>query len=288
MRPSLEHVNSQREVFIMGENTAIAIGGTGFRLFDPTTLERLQESNLILVDVRREIDYDQGHIPGSINIPVSSFVIIDGKSKRHPSSEELSKILSEGGISNKNTVVAYDDQNGAYSSRFLWTMELYGHKSLGLLDQNFEEYARRGGRISKERAKTQPADYQPKFDESKLATWEYVKSHLEDNDTTIVDTRNRPEFLSGHMPGVVSFYWILAVGKDKIFQDQSRLEMIFDEHFLNKNKEIITYCKDGMTSSHTYLALKLMGFSKIRLYTKGYNEWKNLPDISEIAELPDP
>ncbi len=50
-------------------------------------------------------------------------------------------------------------------------------------------------------------------------------------------------------------------------------------HKLDEDKEVITYCRTGMLSSHSYLALKLLGYPRVRSYNAAMIEWGNRPDL---------
>jgi len=45
------------------------------------------------------------------------------------------------------------------------------------------------------------------------------------------------------------------------------------------DKEVIPYCQGGYRSAHTYLALRLIGFPKVRNYLGSWGEWGNRLDL---------
>ena len=72
--------------------------------------EKIQENLIRIVDVRREQEYQQGHITNAVNLPLAKLLADD-------SSESIQKIAQDLGISDDTPAVIYDDTFGALSSR---------------------------------------------------------------------------------------------------------------------------------------------------------------------------
>jgi thiosulfate/3-mercaptopyruvate sulfurtransferase len=41
------------------------------------------------------------------------------------------------------------------------------------------------------------------------------------------------------------------------------------------DKEVITYCQGGYRAAHSYLALRLLGYPRVRNYVGSWGEWGN-------------
>ena len=70
--------------------------------------EKLQENSIRIIDVRRDQEYQQGHITNAVNLPLAKLLNDD-------SPESIQKIAQDLGISNDTPVVVYDDTFGALS-----------------------------------------------------------------------------------------------------------------------------------------------------------------------------
>ena len=97
------------------------------REITPTTVDvdtvrsKINDDSLRLIDVRREEDYNQGHIPNAVNLPLASLLSGD-------SPESAVKLVEGMGIADDTKVVVYDDTFGALASRVTWTLQYIGHK----------------------------------------------------------------------------------------------------------------------------------------------------------------
>jgi rhodanese-related sulfurtransferase len=88
---------------------------------DAHTLQILiQKKTVRIVDVRKEEEYQQDHIPTAASIPLAQILKKD-------SPQEIINILQNMGISDNMPVVVYDDTFGALAARVAWTFQYIGH-----------------------------------------------------------------------------------------------------------------------------------------------------------------
>jgi thiosulfate/3-mercaptopyruvate sulfurtransferase len=224
-------------------------------------------------------------MPTSINIPVTEYVKSSGQGKTIPPVTELEALLGGRGIEDDSTIVVYDDQNGVYSSRFLWTVEALGHRKMALFETNYEDYVLAGGPTDRNEPGLTTTKYRSTPRDSSGASADQIRLLVGSHDARILDTRDRVDFLSGHIEGATSMPWRICLGRGKIFSPIDNLRQLFKEHFAGDDVDVVTYCKDGMTSSHTYMALRLVGNRNVRLYVGGYAEWKARTDLPKYSEL---
>ena len=64
--------------------------------------EKIQENSIRIVDVRRDQEYQQGHITNAVNLPLAKLLADD-------SPESIQKIAQDLGISDDTPAVIYDD-----------------------------------------------------------------------------------------------------------------------------------------------------------------------------------
>ncbi len=269
---------------LRGENVEVSITLVGPQWIEKSGL------NVKIIDVRRRVDYEAGHIPGAISIPVTIFVKSIGRLKDALGPQEFEDLMSKFGIQNESIIVTYDDQWGVYASRLLWTLDLYGHKDLYLLDRNFLIYKRDKGRVSHSNPEIKKSIYVAKLNAHFASSISHISKIVDNTNEMIIDAGERMDFLNGHIPGAINLPWRLCLGKDRNFLPKERIKRIFKEHGLSIGNEANIYCKDVMTSSDIYAALRICGYEKVKLYSRGYAEWEetNKPKVAEFQELLNP
>ena len=91
----------------------------------------------------------------------------------------------------------------------------------------------------------------------------------------LVDVRSPGEFQQAHLPGAVNVPWGQAVAADGTFKPVEELRKLYAGVGIDGKKPIITYCRIGERSSHTWFALKkLLGY-EVRNYDGSWTEYGN-------------
>ena len=82
----------------------------------------------------------------------------------------------------------------------------------------------------------------------------------------------------GHIPGAANIPWATAVNEaDGTFKSVEELRKIYGGKGITPNKEIITYCRIGERSSHTWFALtQMLGYGKVRNYDGSWTEYGSI------------
>jgi thiosulfate/3-mercaptopyruvate sulfurtransferase len=83
---------------------------------------------------------------------------------------------------------------------------------------------------------------------------------------------------AGHIPGARNVPWSQAVREDGTFRPSDELRVLYEgKGVMADKKEIVTYCRIGERSSHTWFVLKyLLGLPRVRNYDGSWTEWGNL------------
>jgi thiosulfate/3-mercaptopyruvate sulfurtransferase len=92
------------------------------------------------------------------------------------------------------------------------------------------------------------------------------------------DYPNEGALRGGHIPGAVNVPWARAIDPEThTFRPASELRAIYEqESGLVRDEEVITYCRIGERSSHTWFVLTyLLGFEHVRNYDGSWTEWGN-------------
>jgi len=133
----------------------------------------------------------------------------------------------------------------------------------------------------------------PARDDARIrAFFHQTRTHLEQGGK-LVDVRSPQEYSGerthmpdypqegtlrgGHIPTARSIPWARAANPDGSFKSADELRVIYEkENGLSPNDDVITYCRIGERSSHSWFVLTyLLGYGKVRNYDGSWTEWGN-------------
>jgi thiosulfate/3-mercaptopyruvate sulfurtransferase len=86
----------------------------------------------------------------------------------------------------------------------------------------------------------------------------------------------------GHIPSAKSIPWGTAANpQDGTFKPAAELRTIYaEQNGIGSDQEVISYCRIGERSSHTWFVLTyLLGYPKVKNYDGSWTEWGNLVDV---------
>ena len=81
----------------------------------------------------------------------------------------------------------------------------------------------------------------------------------------------------GHIPGARNLNWLDTIDTTNNFRlkPSEDLQFMLNQIGITPDKEIITYCQTHHRSSHSYVMLKSLGYTRIRGYPGSWSEWGN-------------
>jgi thiosulfate/3-mercaptopyruvate sulfurtransferase len=239
---------------------------------DTDTLRTLMRKKAIrVVDVRKAEDYQQEHIPTAVSLPLA---VLLGKDT--PSG--IVDILENLGISDKMPVVIYDDTFGALAARVAWTFQYVGHTNTALLEVTFSHWKSLGLETDKKINTFPRIQHSLNINYDIHADASYVETAKEQPNKILVDSRERLNFLTEHIPGAKNIpYTMVGSINGSILRKPEEIKRFVENRGISPDAEVITYCGSvGTLSGLTYYALKLAGVKNVKLYSKSFREWKSL------------
>ena len=246
-------------------------------LVDPSWLtERLGHPGLRTLDLRDSNAYASGHIPGALHLDLAELgSSVAGCDSVLVPPAQFSGLMAERGISNRDMIVAYDDQWGLAAARLVWALHHYGHAEAGVLNGGWDRWRDERGAavLGAERTTLGRFEAAPWADVYADTGW--IVQQIDAGDAVLLDTRTLAEFDKGHLPGAVSWDWFNAVpvGSWNVSRDPSELCAEWRSLGLDPSDEVTVYCGSGMRAAHTYLVLRNAGFTRVRLYDGSWQEW---------------
>jgi thiosulfate/3-mercaptopyruvate sulfurtransferase len=256
--------------------------------------DHLNDPKVRLIEADEDVLlYEVGHIPGSVKLDWHVDVQ-NPLSRDFVDQEGLEKLFSRYGISNDTTIVLFGDRNNWYAAYAFWLFIQYGHKNTRILNGGRAKWEAEGRPYTKEvpsypatTYKAQPAD------ESLRAFRDQVLAGLQDSNRRLIDVRSPQEYSgellhmvnypqegaqrAGHIPGAKNIPWATAANADGTFKSAEELRSIYEGKDITPDKEIISYCRIGERSAHTWFVLtQLLGYPNVRNYDGSWTEWGSL------------
>jgi thiosulfate/3-mercaptopyruvate sulfurtransferase len=123
-----------------------------------------------------------------------------------------------------------------------------------------------------------------------------VLGHIGGEGRTMVDVRSPAEFsgeivapphlpqeqaqVPGHIPGAANVPWATAADEDGSFRNDDELREIYAAKGLTPDTDVISYCRIGERSSHTWFVLhELLGYERVRNYDGSWTEYGSLVGV---------
>ncbi|HEY7507494.1 MAG TPA: rhodanese-like domain-containing protein [Nitrososphaera sp.] len=238
---------------------------------DADTLRTLVRKKAVrVVDVRKADDYSAGHIPTAVSLPLAR-LLEDDKPER------VVQLLEEFGITEKMPVVIYDDTFGALAARVAWTFQYVGHSNTALLEMTFKQWKGLGLETETKQNSYPRSKHPLNLNKEMYADAQYVEAAQSQQGKLLVDSRERLNFLTEHIPTARNIPYTMLGSDGSILRKADELKRMIENRGITPSSEIITYCGSvGTLSGLAYYALKIAGYNNVKLYPKSFKEWKSL------------
>jgi len=257
--------------------------------------EHLNDEGLrfVEVDVNTE-SYDSGHIPGALGWNWKT-QLQDQLQRTIASQEDFQTLLRESGIDKDTTIILYGDNNNWFAAWAYWLLKYYNHDDVKLIDGGRKKWEAEGRELTQDVPSYDTTDYTiESVNKQYRAFRDDVAERLGKESVGLVDVRSPDEFTgkilappglnelslrAGHIPGASNIPWSEAVNEDGTFKSVDELKKIYENKGITPDKEIISYCRIGERSAHSWFVLnELLGYSNVRNYDGSWTEWGNLID----------
>lgn len=266
--------------------------------------DHLGEDGLVVVESDEDVLlYEVGHIAGSVKVDWHT-ELNDEVIRDYVDGAGFAALLSAKGISRTDTVVIYGDKSNWWAAYALWVFTLFGHEDVRLLDGGREKWIAEGREITTA-ATTRAATEYPVVERDDVTVRAFKDDVLAHLGNPLIDIRSPQEFSGervthpdypeegvlrgGHIPTAQNVPWARAVAADGGYKTRAELAAIYEgELGLSESDAVITYCRIGERSSHTWFALThLLGFPQVRNYDGSWTEWGNAVRVPiVIGEAP--
>jgi len=236
--------------------------------------------------------YELGHVRGAALVDWKRD-INDTVRRDILSREQFEALLGRLGVTPETTLVLYGDMRNWFAAFAFWTFKIYGHRDVRLLNGGRRKWFEEDRPVSDTAPSFHPAHYHAP--EPNLALRQFlpgVREILGRSDHSLVDVRSPAEFngeisappeysnegaqRTGHIPGAANIPWAQAIQEDDTFKPVEQLRELYQSKGVSPDHSVITYCRIGERSSHTwYVLTQLLGYPHVANYDGSWSEWGN-------------
>jgi len=245
--------------------------------------EHLNESDLVVGDVRGPNAHMRGHIPGSRPLVLGSPPPAADEESAHALAQEIALRLRRHGLTGRERLVLVDRGDGVGAMPAAQMAELAGHPQVAILLGGISGWE---GELEEGAVELEPvreADLEP--NPRALPTRQELVGRLADASLTVLDVRTPDEFSGkrgnqcdprqGHIPGAqnLDVAWLFE-GPGRPVPAERVRELVG----LPEGAEVVAYCHSGSRSALATLALRAAGY-EARNYAGSWHEWSRHDEL---------
>ncbi len=238
--------------------------------------------------------YPSGHVPGAVEVDWAAD-LNDPVRRDYLDRAAFAALMSRIGVTPETTVVFYGDKSNWWACYAFWVFQLFGHTRARVMDGGRRKWELEKRPLVRQKPEITPTTYAaPERDDRRIRAFRDQVLHHQGLLKPMIDVRSPQEFSGerthmpeypqegvlrgGHIPGAKNVPWARAADPDDgTFKPAADLRAIYEgEAGLQPADDVITYCRIGERSSHTWFVLTyLLGYAHVRNYDGSWTEWGN-------------
>ncbi len=247
------------------------------------------KENVVIVDMQSTEGYTAGHVEGAVNIQNADITINVPVSTMLTSAKKMAELMGSKGISNDTLVIAYDT-NKMSAPRLLWSLFMYGHENVKVVDGGLEAIKAEGITLTNVVPTVTETTFTTKEpSQNWLAKKKDVLEQVNNPNENVIllDVRTDEEYYTdGKVPTSIMMDYISNFYPvDGTFKSVQTTRINYLEAGIFPENEIIIYCKSSMRATPVFVQLYEAGYRNIKIYDGAFLEWSS--DSTNPVELPE-
>jgi thiosulfate/3-mercaptopyruvate sulfurtransferase len=255
------------------------------------------DDDVAIIEVDEDFTaYEKGHIQNAIAINWAT-ELTNLPSRDFISREGLAKLLGERGISSDQTIVLYGANNNWFATYAYWLFKYRGVDNVKVLNGGRKKWELESRILTQDipQRSATTFDIGPEHPEYRIYRDDVIQRAKKGGEAW-VDVRSPEEFrgellapphlpqeqaqVPGHIPGASNITWSKAAREDGTFKPADELIELYKDEGITGDSEIVTYCRIGERSSHSWFVLKeLLGYSDVKNYDGSWTEYGSLVGV---------
>ena len=244
----------------------------------------------LMLDLRPPEPTRAGHIPGAIHLDLWGVSLIDtDPAPLKAFMWMIEHVLAMHGVDARRRRLSSTTSSPASAPRARsGSSSTSAIRRVRLLDGGFGAWTRAGLPVTRDAAPPPKSEWtgtpQERHASPPGAT---SRTRSASADAVILDTRSDGEYCGttvratrgGAIPGAVHIEWTRNLAPDGAFKPAAELRTMYEDAGVTPDREVITYCQGGYRAAHSYLALRLLGYPRVRNYVGSWKEWGDREDL---------
>jgi thiosulfate/3-mercaptopyruvate sulfurtransferase len=240
--------------------------------------------------------YEKGHIPNAVSLNWET-ELHDAPRRDFVSSQQLAKLLGDKGISSDQTIVLYGGNNNWFATYAYWLFKLRGVDKVKLLNGGRKKWELESRLLTTDVPDRSPTTFSIGSERPELRIFRDEVLERAKRNEAWVDVRSPEEFrgellapphlpqeqaqVPGHIPGAANVTWSKAAKDDGTFKSADELTELYRAEGITPDREVVTYCRIGERSSHSWFVLsELLGFGSVKNYDGSWTEYGSLVGVA--------
>ncbi|MGQ4808701.1 Thiosulfate sulfurtransferase [Candidatus Entotheonellaceae bacterium PAL068K] len=220
-------------------------------LWSPEQLyQRLDDANLVIIDVRAATTFARGWIPGAVHLDLYGLSLNDTSPRPLAAFMwMIQHLFEQRGVNLDKTVVFYEGVSGMRAARGLWLLEYLGHADVHLLDGGFKAWQAAGHLVTTEPTRVREVQFQTRPRDLSHISADELHGLLGAEDVVVLDTRTDAEYTGqnvraargGTIPGAVHIEWTHNLDQDGAFKPADELRAMYATAGIGSDKTVVAF-----------------------------------------------
>jgi thiosulfate/3-mercaptopyruvate sulfurtransferase len=253
----------------------------------------MNNDNVVLVSAQKAPLYQDFHITGSISLPPKDLTMDEPVPYMNMSATDMAALLGKKGISDKNTIILYDEGSHKYSGRLYWVLKYLGAQDVKILNGGIKAWQAARKPVSSTATKLPATTFTANVQEGYLATLDDVKTATASDTYVIIDARAETEYDGtnetslrlGHIPTAINIEYLELMDANGNVKSDEALKIFYESKGVTSDKTVIIYCKSSVRAAIEFAALhSSLGYPNVKVFDGAFYQWEGEADLEVIAK----